>query len=84
MPHPADKIKLCERCEKHEAEYHFDDNWAFTAEHERKPVESLCGLCIDSASIFASSLAQPGFPSKRQRGKDVRQRYEERASHAPR
>lgn len=49
-------MRACDRCFNHAALSVFDDNWDFTPEEDRIPVEYVCGPCGRSVSLFAMPM----------------------------
>lgn len=47
----AEELKICDRCGKHAGIGIYDNNWGFTPEEEREPVERICLWCAPKVSV---------------------------------
>lgn len=64
-------LSKCDRCEEHVGIGTYDDNWAFTPEEDRMPVEHICLWCAPKVSI--GHIGQPLFKEVvRQRAADIK------------
>lgn len=64
-------LSKCDRCEEHVGIGIYDDNWGFTPEKDRKPVEHVCLWCV--GKVNPAYQGQPLFKEVvRQRAADIK------------